>query len=215
MIDKCKKPPFPAMSGHFAYTLDDLKGNYLELKTIEIEEPKGTLSTELFNELIKSDANVIKYKNIIYKLTEVKDNSRTYIGTIVNPETNVVEEKGILLNTDSHEYNTVPLLNRVEIEIDDKIKNEVDKHIDKLINSVKFVDSKNELDALLEYSNNTLYIVRESHELYIYSNDRLEKLAGLSLKVVSTLPETGEENIIYILSNDTNSWAQYIWVNNS
>ena len=47
--------------------------------------------------------------------------------------------------------------------------------------------------------------------------DALADIAGISFNVVASLPATGEEGVIYFLSNSgsgTNTYDEYVWVNN-
>lgn len=215
-MDRCRKPPFPAMSGHFAHTLDDLRGNYLEIKTIEITEGEGVLSPDNLKILLASDANVIKYNNAIYQLTERYNGIRIYVSiTHVEGTEDVAEERSITVNINSGEYYSLILRSKTEENIDQKIEEEISKAIEENLKSIQFVDTEDQLNELPEYDESVLYIVKENQSLYIFYKGELIKFEKLSLKMVSNLPEKGEENIIYLLMNNTSCWAQYIWYNES
>ena len=42
----CKRPPFPAMSAHFAHTLEDMEEKYVKIQFIELENSEGYLNQE-------------------------------------------------------------------------------------------------------------------------------------------------------------------------
>jgi hypothetical protein len=78
----CKKPskkPFPAMSAHFAHTLDDMKEKYLEAKYFDLETEEGVFEESILNDLISSRSNLITYENNIFRLIKTEDNNYIYI----------------------------------------------------------------------------------------------------------------------------------------
>ena len=52
----------------------------------------------------------------------------------------------------------------------------------------------------------------------VWVTDRIKNLTGFTAKAVDALPETGEDNIIYLVKNDEatetqNVYDEYLWIN--
>lgn len=107
-MNNCKpmrKPPFPAMSAHFAHTLDDMEEKYVRLQFIEITESSGTLKKEDLDRLILSRENKIIFGNAIFNLTTVDNDTYTYISTRVKEE-NYLEFYKLILDKTTGVYST-------------------------------------------------------------------------------------------------------------
>lgn len=99
----CTPPSFPAMSAHFAHTLDDMEEKYVRIQFIEIDAPSGTLDEEKLKTLTLSRENKIVYENCIYNLTLIEEDLYTYISIRVKEE-NYLEFNKLVLNKTTGEY---------------------------------------------------------------------------------------------------------------
>ena len=111
------KKAFPAMSAHFAHTLDDLAEKYLKIQFIEITDLTGVLSAEDVMLLKASRANVIVYDNVTYEYSKAEGNIYYYISTTSDDGKIAMDE--IILNVDTGEYRHQKLANEIEEAPDD------------------------------------------------------------------------------------------------
>ena len=66
----------------------------------------------------------------------------------------------------------------------------------------------------LDYTGLSYY----DNKVKVWVTDRLKNLTGFTAKAVDALPETGEDNIIYLIKNDEstetqNVYDEYLWIN--
>lgn len=66
----------------------------------------------------------------------------------------------------------------------------------------------------LDYTGLSYY----DNKVKVWVTDRLKNLTGFTAKAVDALPETGEDNIIYLVKNDEstetqNVYDEYLWIN--
>ena len=66
----------------------------------------------------------------------------------------------------------------------------------------------------LDYTGLSYY----DNKVKVWVTDRIKNLTGFSAKAVDALPETGEDNIIYLVKNDEstetqNVYDEYLWIN--
>ena len=66
----------------------------------------------------------------------------------------------------------------------------------------------------LDYTGLSYY----DNKVKVWVTDRLRNLTGFTAKAVDVLPETGEDNIIYLVKNDEstetqNVYDEYLWIN--
>ena len=66
----------------------------------------------------------------------------------------------------------------------------------------------------LDYTGLSYY----DNKLKVWVTDRSKNLTGFTAKAVDALPETGEDNIIYLVKNDEstetqNVYDEYLWIN--
>lgn len=66
----------------------------------------------------------------------------------------------------------------------------------------------------LDYTGLSYY----DNKVKVWVTDRLKNLTGFTAKAVDALPETGEDNIIYLVKNDEstetqNVYDEYMWIN--
>lgn len=108
---------FPAMSAHFAHTLDDMAEKYLKIQFIEITDLTGVLSAEDIALLKASRANVIVYNNVTYEYSKAEGNIYHYISTTSDDGKITMDE--IILNVDTGEYKHQKLANEIEEAPDD------------------------------------------------------------------------------------------------
>lgn len=135
-----KKPPFPAMSAHFAHTLDDMEEKYVKLQFIEISEPSGVIEKDKLDLLLKSRENKIVFNSCIYNLTTITESLYNYISTrVIDDENNYLEFNNLSLNKYTGEYSIKVIKSRdgeiiqnLSIEVDEVKKNlaETNKAVD-------------------------------------------------------------------------------------
>ena len=106
------KKKFPAMSAHFAHTLDDMAEKYLKIQFIEIDSLVGTLPPEDIMLLKASRANVIVYNSVTYEYSKAEGNLYYYISTTSDDGKIAMDE--IILNVDTGEYMHQKLANEIE-----------------------------------------------------------------------------------------------------
>lgn len=68
----------------------------------------------------------------------------------------------------------------------------------------------------LDYTGLSYY----DNKVKVWVTDRLKNLTGFTAKAVDALPETGEDNIIYLVKNDEstetqNVYDEYLWINSA
>lgn len=66
----------------------------------------------------------------------------------------------------------------------------------------------------LDYTGLSYY----DNKVKVWVTDRIKNLTGFTAKAVDVLPETGEDNIIYLVKNDEstetqNVYDEYLWIN--
>ena len=66
----------------------------------------------------------------------------------------------------------------------------------------------------LDYTGLSYY----DNKVKVWVTDRIKNLTGFTAKAVDALPETGEDNIIYLVKNDAstetqNVYDEYLWIN--
>lgn len=108
----CIRRDFPAMSAHFAHTLDDLAEKYLKIQFIQIDELQGTLSPEDLMLLKASRANVLVYDGLTYEYSNFKEPLYYYISTSSVDGKIAMDE--IIVNGDTGEYTHQKLANEIE-----------------------------------------------------------------------------------------------------
>lgn len=106
----CKE--FPAMSAHFAHTLDDMAEKYLKIQFIEVKDLVGKLDPEDVMLLKASRANVIIHGETKYEYSTAVDNLYYYIATTSDDGKIAVDE--IILNVDTGEYMHQKLDNEID-----------------------------------------------------------------------------------------------------
>lgn len=111
------KRKFPAMSAHFAHTLDDMAEKYLKIQFIEVADLTGVLSAEDIALLKASRANVIVYNNATYEYSKAEGNIYYYISTTSDDGKIAMDQ--IILNVDTGEYKHQKLANEIEEAPDD------------------------------------------------------------------------------------------------
>ena len=111
------KRRFPAMSAHFAHTLDDMAEKYLKIQFIEVTDLTGVLSAEDIALLKASRANVIVYNNVTYEYSKAEGNIYYYISTTSDDGKIAMDE--IILDVDTGEYKHQKLANEIEEAPDD------------------------------------------------------------------------------------------------
>lgn len=173
---------FPAMSAHFAHTLDDMGEKYLKIQFIEIEDLIGVLTPEELMLLKASRANVIVYDSITYEYSRANGNLYYYISTTSNNGKILVDE--IIVNIETGEYTHQKLANEIEeAPSDGNVYGRKDKEWVKLSNNA------------IQYSFLSGYLDKE--EIDISDLDSFEKMSN---------PKQNKIERKYVLDKDG-----YIW----
>ena len=74
-----KKDPFPAMSAHFAHTLDDMREQYLQAQYIDIDGETGVLDSDSLQKLLQSRTNMLVYQNRVFRFSSQEAYLYNYI----------------------------------------------------------------------------------------------------------------------------------------
>ena len=99
-----KKPPFPAISAHFAHTLDDMEEKYVKLQFIDISKATGIIEKDKLDLLLKSRENKIVFNSDIYTLTTIDENIYTYIHSKSSENEDYISFNSLQLNKETGEY---------------------------------------------------------------------------------------------------------------
>jgi hypothetical protein len=108
----CMRREFPAMSAHFAHTLEDMGEKFLKIQFIEIKDLVGTLSSEDLTLLKASRANVIIYNNVKYEYSKSENGSLYYISTTSDDGKIAMDE--LIINEETGGYTHQKLASEVE-----------------------------------------------------------------------------------------------------
>ena len=173
-IDYMKKE-FPAMSAHFAHTLEDMGEKFLKIQFIEIKDLIGTLSPEDLMLLKASRANVIVYNNVKYEYSKSENGLLYYISTTSDDGKIAMDE--LIINEETGEYTHQKLANEIEeAPVDGNVYGRKDKEWVKLSNnalSYSFISgalnkeeiSLDDLDAFDKLSNPKNNKIERKYEL--------------------------------------------------
>lgn len=189
----CMRREFPAMSAHFAHTLEDMEEKFLKVGFVEITDLVGTLSPEDLILLKASKANGIIYNNVKYEYSNSKNGSLYYISTTSDDGKIAMDE--LIINEETGEYTHQKLASEVEeAPIDGDVYARKDKEWVKLPNpplSYSFISgalnkeeiSLNDLDAFDEFSspkNDTIdrkYKLKEDSYIWFISLKEIDYIA--------------------------------------
>lgn len=193
--DKCKKK-FPAMSAHFAYTLDDMKEKYIEIKFIELEEDHGIISEDDLAALKNSRENIIVFNDCLYRLMRIEANNYMYISLVTASDQTIVSMKEICVNINTGEYNSKTLIDDKSQEVADRIDS-VEEEFQEVKETV--AEMQTSVDSAVSKSEEALAAVVD------ISSD-IEALTNLLNTKVSTSVERDlsveENNYTLILTTD-------------
>lgn len=151
----CKKPkksPFPAMSAHFAHTLDDMEEKYVRLQFIELSAPSGIIEKDKLELLLKSRENKIVYNNCIYNLITINENIYSYISNEVkNDDGDYIEFNNLTLDKNTGAY-TIKVIRSKDGQIIQDLN-------DELINmKTEITTMKTDLDKVTEIFENIVLL---------------------------------------------------------
>lgn len=121
-----KKPPFPAMSAHFAHTLDDMAEQYIQAQYIELDAATGILKPEDLKKLIESRSNLIVYQNKVFRFSNRNEHFLKYISLYVEGMEKAYKGQQAVIETQSGEW-VITDLESDEKEVIDHIQEEVDE----------------------------------------------------------------------------------------
>lgn len=121
-----KKPPFPAMSAHFAHTLDDMAEQYIQAQYIELSAATGILEPEKLKKLNESRSNLIVYEGKVFRFSRKENHFLKYVCLFVDGmETDVKGQQAVIEDT-SGEWVITDLTSEAEHDIED-LKEEVNE----------------------------------------------------------------------------------------
>lgn len=103
---------FPAMSAHFAHTLDCMKEKYLKVNFIELDELSGKMTVEDIMTLKSSRANIIICNDVAYEYSKNEGVLYYYVSTTSDKGKIAIDE--IIVNVETGEYNHQKLESEVE-----------------------------------------------------------------------------------------------------
>lgn len=112
MNNECKccppKPsglsPFPAMSAHFAHTLDDMAEQYLQALYINLPTETGTLSVDNLKKLLASRTNMVVYDNRVFHYSKTEGDIHKYINFYSDNDQITYYVQQVVLNGVSGEW---------------------------------------------------------------------------------------------------------------
>lgn len=96
--------PFPAMSAHFAHTLDDMSEQYLQAQYIELSDTTGTLGADDLKKLVDSRTNMLVYNERVFRFADKKDSIYTYLTFYLGEDGKTYNAQKTLLNTLTGEW---------------------------------------------------------------------------------------------------------------
>lgn len=99
-----KQPPFPAMSAHFAHTLDDMSEQYLQAQYIELADTTGTLNADDLKKLTDSRTNMLVYNERVFRFADKKDNIYTYLTFYLDEDGTTYKAQKTLINIITGEW---------------------------------------------------------------------------------------------------------------
>lgn len=156
----CKRPPFPAMSAHFAHTLEDMEEKYVKIQFIELENSEGYLNQESLDLLKLSRENKIVFDNNIYDLTTINGNYYYYLNTnsYKQDDQDIVNFKQISLNIDDGYY-IVKVIKTEDGKVIQEIKYDISVLQDKLNDLTDDVNNvKSDLSLVSDKVNNKVEV---------------------------------------------------------
>lgn len=189
----CMRKEFPAMSAHFAHTLEDMEEKFLKVRFVEIKYLVGTLSPEDLMLLKTSKANGIIHNNVKYEYSKSENGSLYYISTTSDDGKIAMDE--LIINEETGEYTHQKLANEVEeAPVDGNVYARQDKEWVKLSNpplSYSFISgalNKEEIslddlyafDDLSSPQNNTIdrkYKLKEDSYIWFISLKEIDYIA--------------------------------------
>lgn len=90
--------PFPAMSAHFAHTLDDMAEHYIQAQYIEIKDDAGVLAEKDLKTLLESRSNLLVYQGKVFRFSKSEGDVHKYINVSTSGDSNVGTYQQITVN---------------------------------------------------------------------------------------------------------------------
>ena len=140
-----KKPPFPAMSAHFAHTLNDMAEQYIQAQYIELGAQTGILEPEDLQKLVESRSNLIVYEDRIFRFSRKEDKFLKYICLYVDGFERDFHSQQAVIEEESGEWIITDLVSEDKEQIDN-LENEVNDLRDDLTNGLNTL--QDEIDSL-------------------------------------------------------------------
>ena len=176
-MKKCPKDAFPAMSSHFAYTLNDMAETYLKVEFVEVNPSETTLTEESLNKLIESRANIVEHRDNYYSLSSIQGDIRKYV-CVYSDEDGVQHTSEISVDTTNGKLERRELVS----SSDPQLEKNIEKAIEKYGKSPVFVDNEEDLSKV-DSQPNRLYIVKNEGKLFVYNEEEKNySLLGKLLK---------------------------------
>lgn len=109
------KPPrpapghFPAMSAHFAHTLDDMSEQYLKAQYITVDESSGILNCKTLSTLLESRSNMVVYQNRIFRYSGKEDTIYNYLNLYIPEGETSYKGQQFRLNGSTGQYEIIDI----------------------------------------------------------------------------------------------------------
>lgn len=113
-----KKDPFPAMSAHFAHTLDDMREQYLQAQYIDIDNETGTLDSDTLQKLLLSRTNMLVYQNRVFRFSSQEDYLYKYLNIYKLDDAESYKVQLIIVSTLTGAWEVIDLNSDSKTEID-------------------------------------------------------------------------------------------------
>lgn len=151
-----KKPPFPAMSAHFAYTLDDMAEQYIQAQYIELGASTGILEPEDLKKLVESRSNLVVYQDRVFRFSRKEGQFIKYISLYVDGLETDFHGQQALIQEESGKWVITDLVSEDKEEIDNlkeevkdmkvEFKEDIDETREELVVGIN--DLQDQIDSL-------------------------------------------------------------------
>lgn len=134
-----KPQPFPAMSAHFAHTLDDMAEHYIQAQYIEVKEGTGVLAEKDLKTLLESRSNLLVYQGKVFRFSKAENNSHKYINVSTDGDSDVCTYQQITVNGTDGSWQISDLLSGEGKEIEN-VKIELGTFKEKVDNDISEIN---------------------------------------------------------------------------
>lgn len=135
---------FPAMSAHFAHTLDDMNEKYLQAQFINIDTRTGVFNCHALNKLLSSRSNMIVYKGRIFRFMARRDDLYKYLNFYSKDNEKVFRGEQVTVNSSTGYWQVEPLDTSDKETIESLTQNitVIENNITEINNNISSLDDK-------------------------------------------------------------------------